>query len=99
MQHEELAKQFISDEQRTDWHDQTLWMVREKRDKAASKVEDWEELRNVASSIKEHTLARLDEYLLEFEKNAFYDACPICGNYLHALQSGKELKIRSILLT
>ncbi len=34
----------------------------------------------------------------EFEKHAAYDACPICGNYLHRLKSGKELKIKSLVI-
>lgn len=34
----------------------------------------------------------------EFEKHEPYDACPTCGNYLHQLKSGKELKIKSIVI-
>ena len=34
----------------------------------------------------------------EFEKEEAYDPCPKCGNYLHHLKSGKELKIKSILI-
>jgi hydrogenase nickel incorporation protein HypA/HybF len=34
----------------------------------------------------------------EFEKHAPYDACPVCGNYLHHLRSGKELKIKSLVI-
>ena len=33
-----------------------------------------------------------------FEKEKPYDACPKCGNYLHQLTSGRELKIKSILI-
>jgi len=51
-------------------HDKNLWNVRMKRDKAAASVPEWEELREIASRIKEHTLAHLDHYLEEFEKNA-----------------------------
>lgn len=68
--HAILAAQFIADEPRTDWHDETLWFVRHKRDKAAHSLPEWEQLRNWASAIKAHTLANLDQYLLEFEKNA-----------------------------
>jgi len=35
----------------------------------------------------------------EFEKHEPYDACPVCGNYLHSLKSGKELKIKSIRIS
>lgn len=68
--HASLAKQFINDEARTDWHDETLWFVRQKRDKAAYGLPEWEQLRTWASEIKDHTLSHLDDYLLEFEKNA-----------------------------
>ncbi|MCU0356331.1 MAG: lactate utilization protein [Cyclobacteriaceae bacterium] len=68
--HAELAEQFNRDINRVNWHDQTLWMVREKRDKAAQQVPDWEQLRETASQIKNHTLAHLHAYLLEFEQQA-----------------------------
>ena len=34
----------------------------------------------------------------EFEKDEPYSSCPKCGNFLHALKSGKELKIKSLLI-
>ncbi len=68
--HAAAATAFNKDEIRTDWHDETLWMVRSKRDKAAHSVSDWEELREQASQIKDHTLSNLDQYLIEFEKKA-----------------------------
>lgn len=64
------ADQFLQDESRADWHDETLWWVRQKRDKAAAEVQEWEILRDLASNIKEQALAGLDNYLLEFERNA-----------------------------
>ncbi len=51
-------------------HDKNLWNARIKRDKSASQVPEWEELREIASGIKEHTLSHLDEYLLQFAENA-----------------------------
>ena len=33
-----------------------------------------------------------------FEKIEYYDPCPVCGNYIHNLKSGKELKIKSLTL-
>ena len=68
--HAKAASQFIKDEPRTDWHDETLWFVREKRDKAAHGIPEWELLREWASKIKDHTLSNLDNYLIEFEKKA-----------------------------
>lgn len=68
--HASLAASFNKDESRVDWHDATLWQVREKRDKAAASVPDWEQLRELASQIKQYTLSDLDRLLIEFEKNA-----------------------------
>lgn len=70
LSHAEAAEQFIKDEPRTNWHDETLWFVRQKRDKAAHGLPEWEKLREWASQIKNHTLSNLDNYLLEFERNA-----------------------------
>ncbi len=68
--HPEKAEKFIANTERFKWHDQALWFVREKRDRMAQSVAEWEELREIASQIKLHTLSRLDFYLEEFEKNA-----------------------------
>ena len=68
--HAAAAAVFNADVERTDWHDESLWFVRQKRDRAASAVPDWEELRVRASAIKEHALTHLDEYLTQFEANA-----------------------------
>ncbi|ULQ51399.1 lactate utilization protein B [Flavihumibacter fluvii] len=68
--HAKLAEAFNADEKRTDWHDQTLWFVRQKRDKAAHVLPEWEKLRQWASDIKDHTLSNLDVYLAEFEQKA-----------------------------
>lgn len=70
MDHAEAATRFNKDEARTKWHDETLWFVRQKRDKAAHTVPDWEKLRETASQIKAHTLSNLNNYLIEFEQNA-----------------------------
>jgi len=68
--HAELADRFNKDEPRVDWHDQTLWWVRQKRDRAAQQVSDWEQLRETASRIKDNVLSNLSEYLEEFEQQA-----------------------------
>ncbi len=68
--HAAAAELFIGDEERTDWHDETLWFVRHKRDLAVNQLPEWEQLREQASRIKDHTLSNLDKYLMEFEKNA-----------------------------
>ncbi|WP_440133976.1 lactate utilization protein B [Chitinophaga sancti] len=69
-EHAELAADFNKDEARVDWHDETLWWVRQKRDKMAWSLPEWEDLRETASRIKFNVLGNLHDYLLEFEKNA-----------------------------
>ncbi|AGY53971.1 putative L-lactate dehydrogenase, Iron-sulfur cluster-binding subunit YkgF [Bacteroidales bacterium CF] len=68
--HSERAALFLKDQNRVTWHDETLWIVRKKRDKAAAAVKEWEELREKASQVKEYVLSDLAYLLLEFEKNA-----------------------------
>lgn len=68
--HPSAAKPFVTNDARSHWHDQALWFVRSKRDKQAASVPEWEYLRELASAIKTHTIANLDQYLQEFEANA-----------------------------
>jgi L-lactate dehydrogenase complex protein LldF len=68
--HATLANAFVADEKRTHWHDGALWFVRQKRDRMVAAIPEWETLRKTAAQIKAHTLARLPEYLEEFERNA-----------------------------
>ncbi len=68
--HPERASQFIALDGRAHWHDQALWFVRSKRDRVAATIPEWETLRETASTIKQHTLSRLSEYLEQFERNA-----------------------------
>lgn len=70
MKHAQAAKEFLSNGPRTEWHSQALWYVRQKRDLQKDEIPDWEDLRKQASSIKEHTLSNLDQYLEEFETKA-----------------------------
>ena len=69
-EHPENATAFVANDSRAHWHDQSLWFVRSKRDKAAATLPEWEELRVRASQIKQHTMSRLGDYLEEFERNA-----------------------------
>lgn len=70
MNHPIAAEKFNKDESRTTWHDESLWFVRQKRDRAAHGIPEWESLRNMASAIKANVLSELDRYLEEFEANA-----------------------------
>lgn len=77
MNHAEKAAIFLADLKRADWHDQTLWAIRKKRDKAVSCVPDWEIFREKASQIKEHVLSNLDVYLLQFEAEAIKNGAQV----------------------
>jgi L-lactate dehydrogenase complex protein LldF len=64
------ADAFIEDRTHEQHLDQLLWMMRTRRDEAASRVPEWEQLRDLASQIKEHTLSNLAHYLEMFESRA-----------------------------
>ena len=83
--HAELADKFNHDVERVNWHDQTLWFVREKRDKAAHKIAEWEQLREAASQIKNNVLSNLHNYLVEFEQNALRN-----GIHVHWASNAQE---------
>lgn len=68
--HPTYAARFVENLQRTRWHDQALWFVRAKRDKAAASLPEWETLRERASQIKQHTVAHLADYLEQFAERA-----------------------------
>lgn len=68
--HSRLANQFTADTQRAHWHDGALWFVRQKRDRMARSLPEWERLRELASQIKAHALSRLPHYLEQFEEQA-----------------------------
>jgi L-lactate dehydrogenase complex protein LldF len=70
MTHPENAAEFLKDSQKSKWHDETLWFVRDKRDKVSKGIPEWEQLRELASGIKDNVLANLANYLEEFERNA-----------------------------
>jgi L-lactate dehydrogenase complex protein LldF len=64
------AEEFIQDKTHEARFDELIWMLRQKRDEAASQVPEWEQLRDLASAIKEHTLSNLRHYLEMFEASA-----------------------------
>lgn len=68
--HPTAAAEFVADDPHAHWHDQALWFIRAKRDKCAHNLPEWEELRERAAAIKQHTIAHLAEYLEQFERNA-----------------------------
>ncbi len=67
--HADHAAGFLGDSARAAWHDQSLWLVRQKRDTATA-LADWEALRDAGATLKAHAMSRLAELLVEFERNA-----------------------------
>lgn len=68
--HAEASSVFLKSKTHAEFHDKRLWDLRQKRDREAHAIPEWEELRNLASAIKEHTLSHLGDYLEQFERNA-----------------------------
>lgn len=65
-----LGAEFIKKRAHREMHDRCLWEARMRRDRVASAIPEWEEMRELASQIKLHTLSNLDYYLEQFTKNA-----------------------------
>jgi L-lactate dehydrogenase complex protein LldF len=68
--HAEASSKFIAATHHLEFHDKRLWDLRQKRDRESQAIPEWEELRELASQIKEHTLSHLSQYLEQFERNA-----------------------------
>ena len=66
--HYELGVKFYR--QKGPRHNESLWTIRKKRDKAVKEIKEWEELREKASTIKENVTENLKSYVDEFIKNA-----------------------------
>ena len=63
-----LGAKFIADTPHRESHDRCLWAARMRRDSVAQRIPEWEEMRELASQIKKHTLSHLEEYLIVFEE-------------------------------
>jgi L-lactate dehydrogenase complex protein LldF len=83
--HAEAASEFIAAKAHQEFHDKRLWDLRLKRDREAHGIAEWEELRELASRIKEHTLSHLADYLEEFEQPAKKN-----GAHLHWARDASE---------
>jgi L-lactate dehydrogenase complex protein LldF len=83
--HAERAAAFVANGPRAHWHDEALWWVRAKRDRIAGTIPEWEELREIASSIRAHVRANLADYLEQFERNAI-----ACGAQVHWARDAAE---------
>ncbi|MDR1624743.1 MAG: lactate utilization protein [Tannerellaceae bacterium] len=69
-QHAKAAERFIRNKAQEEWHNETLRLVREKRDRQALLLPCWEQLRQLASQIKMHTITHLDKYIEQFANQA-----------------------------
>lgn len=83
--HSIKAKKFLQQVHSSQWHNETLWLVRKKRDIQAMDIPEWEQLREIASQIKLHTMTHWDTYLEMFEKNAIQN-----GVYVHWAKDADE---------
>lgn len=68
--HAKAAARFIARKEQEQWHNETLWLVRQKRDKLIKEIPEWEQLRLLAHQIKMHTATHLDKYLKKFSDKA-----------------------------
>src|SRR5262249_13148949 len=59
--------------------------IRDKRARVVAEVPDWEELREAGRAIKADVLARLDDYLLQFE-----EAVQRGGGHVHWARDARE---------
>ncbi|WP_029904306.1 lactate utilization protein B [Prevotella sp. 10(H)] len=68
--HAKAADRFIADKKQEEWHNETLWLVRAKRDNMAMGIPEWEKLRELAAQVKMHTITHLDRYIEQFADKA-----------------------------
>ena len=67
--HPVAAAAFLEDAERAAWHDDSLWFVRSRRDRATA-LPEWEALRVAGSQLKTHAMSQLAELLEAFEQRA-----------------------------
>ena len=68
--HAAAARKYLKDTATVDWQDETLWLVRGKRDRLSKQIPEWEALRDAASRIKLYSNSHLPELLEQFEAHA-----------------------------
>ena len=82
--HATVAAEFQHDAARARWHDESLWFMRQKRDRATD-LPAWESLRTAGAALKAHAMSRLAELLEEFEARATAN-----GVQVHWARDGAE---------
>ena len=83
--HSKSAKEYLQDLEVESRHDKTFFGVREKRDRMAKSLPEWEALRDAADKVKRHTATHLADYLEQFETNAEKN-----GVHVHWASDAKE---------
>ena len=68
--HSQRAETYQQKPEVVERHDKTFFGVREKRDRMAKALPEWEDLRKAADQIKRHTVTHLADYLEQFERQA-----------------------------
>lgn len=67
--HSKKAAEFLKNKEKITRHDKTFWGLRQKRDAMAMALPEWEELREISSQIKAHTITHLADYIEQFVEN------------------------------
>jgi L-lactate dehydrogenase complex protein LldF len=62
-------------------------VIQSKRQRVVQERADWQQLREAGRRIREHTLAYLDHYLEQFERN-----CTAAGGHVHWARDGEEAR-------
>ena len=83
--HSKAAEAYLQNDVVVSRHDQTFFGVRQKRDRMAKALPEWEELREAANRIKKHTATHLADYLEQFESNAIKN-----GVHVHWAEDADE---------
>lgn len=68
--HAKQAEAYLQNDAVATRHDATFYGVRQKRDKMAQALPEWEQLRDAASQVKKHTVTHLADYLEQFAARA-----------------------------
>ena len=83
--HSKAAEAYLKNDAVVTRHDQTFFGIRQKRDRMAQALPEWEDLREAASQIKKHTATHLADYLEQFEQQAIKN-----GVHVHWAQDADE---------
>lgn len=103
------AANAVADTAKSRWLDETLWIVRSKRDARSKTLPEWEALRDAAHDIKQYSYTHLPELLEQFEANAVANGaivhwaadareyCEIIGSLLREHGVKRFVKSKSML--